>query len=347
MGAEGGGGAGMGGAIFNMQGDLTIRGSTLADNDAIAGTDNVPEHAKGLGGAVFNLNGSFQAVGSTLAGNSATNDGSSIYNLVFDAVTARLAATTLRDTVAADSGVQVTLVSHKPALTLDGQSNLGDASSAVGEFNLIPTQAARELGTVSGSPLTADPLLGPLQNNGGPTETMAPSGASPVIDQGSAFGLTTDQRGLSRPFDFASTANAGDGSDIGAVEMQAPGTEPSALAFGPKTLVTLKLAARRIRPRGAVKVRVANGNGFAVTGKLWGQTLKKVAASRRRRIRLKAKALSVAAHARKTVKLALRKPLRKLLVRKGKLTLRLVARVKDPAGNTRTVRKRVTLRLRT
>ena|SRR5208282_4891962 len=38
------------------------------------------------------------------------------------------------------------------------------------------------------------------------------------------FGLTTDQRGFPRPFDFASVTNAsgGDGSDIGAFELERP-----------------------------------------------------------------------------------------------------------------------------
>jgi hypothetical protein len=210
----------------------------------------------------------------------------------------------------------------------------------------VRTLAARELGTVSGSPLTADPLLGPLQNNGGPNQTMAPSSASPVIDQGSALALATDQRGLQRPVDFASIPNAADGSDIGAVELQPPGSEPSALAFGPKTLVTLSLAVRRIPRRGPIKVRVRNGNGFVVAGKLRGETTKKVAASRKRRVRLKAKAFRVAARASKTIKLGLPKALRKPLARERKLTLRLIAKVRDPAGNTRTVSKRVTLRLK-
>ena len=175
---------------------------------------------------------------------------------------------------------------------------------------------------------------------------MTPSSASPVIDQGSAFGLATDQRGLQRPFDFGSIPNAGDASDIGAVELQPPGSEPSVLAFGSRTLVTLNLAVRRIPRSGPIKVRVRNGNGFAVAGKLWGQTTKKVAASRLRRIRLKAKALSVAANARRTIQLGLPKPLRKLLARKRKLTVRLIAKVRDPARNSRTVKKRVTLRLR-
>jgi hypothetical protein len=70
--------------------------------------------------------------------------------------------------------------------------------------------------------LTADPLLGPLQDNGGPTETMAPAAGSPAIDAGSELGETTDQRGDPRPVDFPGIANAvgGDGADIGAFEVQ-------------------------------------------------------------------------------------------------------------------------------
>jgi hypothetical protein len=66
-----------------------------------------------------------------------------------------------------------------------------------------------------------DPLLGPLQYNGGQTETMAPLPGSPVIDNGNSFGLATDQRGSVRPYDYPSIPNAagGDGSDIGAYEV--------------------------------------------------------------------------------------------------------------------------------
>ena len=183
---------------------------------------------------------------------------------------------------------------------------------------------------------------------------------SPVIDAGSAFGLTTDQRGLSRPFNFASIANAGDGSDIGAVELpisrpsspgggSGGGGSPgggSSVGFGAKTLVTLKLAAKRIPAKGPLKVRVANGNGFTVTGKLSGATTKKVSVSRSRRVKLKAKSFRVGAHSRTIVKLKLPKTLRKLLKRKHKLSLRLTAKVKDPAGHTRTVKKTVKPRVK-
>jgi hypothetical protein len=69
-----------------------------------------------------------------------------------------------------------------------------------------------------------DPNLGPLQNNGGPNFTHALLAGSPAVDKGQSFGLTTDQRGQTRPFDNAAIPNApnGDGSDIGAVEVTVP-----------------------------------------------------------------------------------------------------------------------------
>jgi hypothetical protein len=95
--------------------------------------------------------------------------------------------------------------------------------------------------------------------------------------------------------------------------------------------VTVGLVAKRVPLRGAVKVRVSNGNAFGVPGSLSASKL----GSRR---------FTVAAGGRTTVKLALSKPLRRRLARKHKLVVRLVATVVDPAGNRRTVRKRVTLR---
>jgi hypothetical protein len=116
--------------------------------------------------------------------------------------------------------------------------------------------------------------------------------------------------------------------------------------FGAKTLVTLRLATARISAKGAVSVRVANANGFPVTGSVSGQTTKPVTVSRKRRVKLKAKSFSVGANAQKTVKLKLPTPLQRLLKRTGKLSLQLTARVKDPAGTSRTVKKKITLKLK-
>jgi hypothetical protein len=122
--------------------------------------------------------------------------------------------------------------------------------------------------------------------------------------------------------------------------------EPPVAAFAGKTLVTLKLAAGRIASKGPLAVKIRNTNGFAVTGKLSGETVGRVAAARKRRVELKTKAFRVATHASKTVKLSLPRALVRLLARKHKLALRLTAKVTDPAGHTRTVKKRVTPKLK-
>lgn len=67
-------------------------------------------------------------------------------------------------------------------------------------------------------PLSA--LLGPCQDNGGPVWTMCPLSGSPARDKGRSD-LATDARGGRRIVDFGSLPNApgGDGSDIGALEV--------------------------------------------------------------------------------------------------------------------------------
>ena len=65
--------------------------------------------------------------------------------------------------------------------------------------------------------MNADPMLGPLQDNGGPTFTMEPDLVSPAIDGGNDITCQTDpvsghdQRGVMRP--------VGPQCDIGAVEV--------------------------------------------------------------------------------------------------------------------------------
>ena len=54
---NGGGGAGMGGALFNMQGEIAIRNSTLAANSAVGGGPEGASAGWGIGGALTNLSG--------------------------------------------------------------------------------------------------------------------------------------------------------------------------------------------------------------------------------------------------------------------------------------------------
>ncbi len=76
-------------------------------------------------------------------------------------------------------------------------------------------------GTTTGNQLNVNPVLGPLLDNGGPTKTHALGSGSTAIEGGNAGGSNTDQRGFARPVDSPVITNVGDGSDIGAYEVQA------------------------------------------------------------------------------------------------------------------------------
>jgi hypothetical protein len=127
----------------------------------------------------------------------------------------------------------------------------------------------------------------------------------------------------------------------------ATGDAPLNVSFGSKTLITLKLATNRIPARGPLPIMVTNANGFTVNGQLSVQTARAVAAKPKQRpIKLKTKTFRVAARRKTTVKLRLPTTLSRLLKRNGKLTLRVRAKLHDPAGNARTVTRTLSPRLK-
>jgi CSLREA domain-containing protein len=88
------------------------------------------------------------------------------------------------------------------------------------------------VGNVTGQ----NPNLGPLQDNGGPTWSLALLSGSPAIDAGSCQGVTLDQRGYTRPFDVPDISNAVDGCDIGPYEYGASASVPPTLIYVPLVL---------------------------------------------------------------------------------------------------------------
>ncbi len=189
-----------GGAIENDGGTVTINNSTFAGNLAEVLGEVLPGSA---GGAIINVGGTLTVTDSTLSGNSAAAEGGGIDNTSgFDNSPGTLIlANTIIAGNTAPAGPDVS-----GAVTSLGYNLIGNSSGASGFV-------ATDLQSVN-------PLLGPLQNNGGPTETMALLPGSPAIDAGNvalaldANGnpLTTDQRGAPR--------NVFGGVDIGAFEGQ-------------------------------------------------------------------------------------------------------------------------------
>jgi len=170
------------GGIMNF-GIFNLIKSTISDNDGGAGS----------GGAIAN-GGTLSIDSSTISGNRSGGSGSTI-----------------------DSMNTVTLVNSIIVGENAGNECHGSGFTSQG-YNLGSDDTCG-LDQPTDQP-SATALLGPLQDNGGPTETHALLSGSPAIDQGSCPGCTTDQRGKPRPVDLPGIPDADDGCDIGAFEFQ-------------------------------------------------------------------------------------------------------------------------------
>ncbi len=168
-----------GGGVCN-DGNMTITNSTLSGNSAASG------------GGIFNLLlfeggglvvGTLTVTNCTLSGNSASATGGGMFD--------PFGTVTLANTIIAGNTAPTRPDLDGPIASL-GYNLIGNSSGG-GGF------AASDL-------LNVNPLLGPLQNNGGPTATMALLPGSPAIAAGrvalavDANGnpLTADQRGSRR-----------------------------------------------------------------------------------------------------------------------------------------------------
>jgi hypothetical protein len=196
--------------------DSTVSGNTSTASHAAGGifaytttiNDSTVTGNSGAFGAGIDLYGPAQITDSTIAGN--TSSRADAGQVEEDKLAA---AVTLRDSIVSGSGANPDVALSSGSTGSASFSLIRNASAPTGDV-AISTDATDVVGK--------DPQLGALASNGGPTQTMLPAATSPVLDQGNAFGLTTDQRGLSRPFELpmiTSVPAGGDRSDIGAVEV--------------------------------------------------------------------------------------------------------------------------------
>jgi predicted outer membrane repeat protein len=203
---------GNGGAIESDYGTFTVANSTFYNNSA----------NPGVGGAIDNFGGQGIIINSTFANNSASGSGGGIFN---SQGMATFTNTIMNNTSAAgDCG-------GSPKIT-DGGNNL--------EYPGVTCNF------VSGAVIT-NPMLGPLQNNGGSSFTMALLPGSPAIGAGIATVCAAppvwnkDERGIARQTDAIGSKTFG--CDIGAYETPGVPTlseylsSPTIAANGTTTLI--------------------------------------------------------------------------------------------------------------
>jgi len=163
-----------GGGIRNA-GTLTVTNSTVSGNSA------------SRGGGIHNTRwGELTLTNSTVSGNSAEWDGGGVFN---------------------DFGGQLTLARS----LVDGDCE-GDITS--NGYNIESPANTCGFDQQGDQPNVPDPMLGPLQFNGGLTETHALLPGSTAINRipGDACEVDTDQRGVTRP--------QGPACDVGAFELE-------------------------------------------------------------------------------------------------------------------------------
>jgi hypothetical protein len=223
-----------GGAIANDRtARLIVAGSTFASNSAVSAGPPASGYY-GYGGAIYNAAANPVTItNSTLFGNSASDGGGAIYQAASGSVVVNNSTVAGNQVGSAGHGGGLDLASVVAAILYDtivagnlrGTANddvygvldaVNSLSNLIGDgtgSNLINGSNGNLVGTHD-API--DPLLGPLQDNGGPTWTMALLDGSPALGAGDSDGVSdTDQRSLPRVVNGR--------IDIGAFEVQPPG----------------------------------------------------------------------------------------------------------------------------
>lgn len=210
-----------GGGFYTPRGTVTVTHSTISGNSA------------GSFGGGFDSNyGAITVIDSTISGNSAgsgfNGSGGGFY------VRGPLAVN--NSTISGNSsqiGSGFELNAYSGSVTnsiVSGNSNFSNQFQSTGQgrtptltisYSLINGGNYVGQGTTfSGSHLITglDPKLGPLTNNGGPTQTLALLPGSPAIDVGNnSTCAATDQRGVVRPYNATGIGTAI--CDMGAFEV--------------------------------------------------------------------------------------------------------------------------------
>jgi hypothetical protein len=198
--------AGGTGAGIANDGTLTLIGCTFSDNQAVGRGGGIASGSEGTasisnctlfhnttardGGGIAILSGTATLTNCTLSGNIALGSGGGIENT--DTLT-------MANSIVAKNSAGAFGPDVDGFFSSLGFNFVGDDSEVINGFPAMGDQVGTDTNPI-------DPLLGQLQDNGGPTQTMALLPCSPAIDAGSnalavddhGNPLTADQRGFDR-----------------------------------------------------------------------------------------------------------------------------------------------------
>ncbi len=256
--------SGPGGGLFNNGGTVSVTNSTFSNNSAGSGggLENFPSSTATITNSTFSNNSAFAGGGlendgtmtitnSTIANNSTSCCGGGLDNE--DSGTATITNSTIANNSASsccgggfggglDSCFTCTL---KVKASIVANNTNGNCAGSITDqgYNL---DSATNCGFAAGTDLqSSNPLLGPLANNGGPTQTLALLVGSPAIDHiptAQCPATATDQRGMTRPDDPSEST-----CDIGAYESNYPPDNDLGL-----TNVPANITVNATSPQGAV-----------------------------------------------------------------------------------------------
>ena len=209
------GSGGEGGGIYNV-GTLTLTNSTVSGNTAPSNGGGIYNYstltltnstvsgnaAPTDGGGIYNFGGTLTLTNSTVSGNTATSSGGGIYNSSHSYTLATLTNSTITNNSAgsgsgggiARAGSTSNFVNLKNTIVANSTSGGNCLGTMASNGNNLDSDGTCGLAGPTDQTNT-NPQLGPLADNGGPTQTHALLAGSPAIDAGNNAGCpATDQR---------------------------------------------------------------------------------------------------------------------------------------------------------
>jgi CSLREA domain-containing protein len=179
---------------------LTVIDSTVAGNVSLGGP------GEGGGGINAVTGAQLSVINSTISGNRAAFDGGGIHVIGLTRPTANVASSTITANTAANGGG--TFPEAGNTVNLKGSIVAGNTGTATAPDcgGALNSQGNNLISNPAGCSVSAQPsdivgqsaALGPLTDNGGPTQTHALLASSPAIDKGAADAPAADQRGIAR-----------------------------------------------------------------------------------------------------------------------------------------------------